>query len=277
MEFNRDEVRRELRAADRAHREAMKPWREALLRIFADGEHAPEAARAQLAGAPDRRSFLRIGGISVAGATVLAACGKKKAANKPGQSGTTQPTTTAAADAPSTTAVVPTTQPNPDDAKLDLSLLRTATSIELLAVAVYAKAAPLVKDPTVLAAAKLFSDQHSEHARLLQATTRQSFGADKVYDKPNEYLMTNLVTPTLPNLKSDLDIAQFALSLENTAASTYVFAASQLSVAKLRQAIMAIGGVEARHAAVLGGVLKTVVPTESFFTIRDAAPKDSLV
>ena len=276
MELNRDEVRRQLKASDEEHHAAMKPWREALMRIFAGGDKAPEALRAQLAGAPDRRSFLRLGGVTVAGAAILAACGKDDN-TKGNTTGTTKAPDTTAAGASSTTQAPPPSEASPDDKATDLQLLRTATSLELLAVAVYGKAAPLVKDPSILAAAKLFASQHAEHAKQLQGATRESFGADKVYNKPNDYLNTNLVAPNLKSLTSDIAIVKFAMSLEDSAASTYITAAGLLSTPALRQALMAIGGVEARHAAVLAGVLKMAVPTDAFFSTKDTIPTASYI
>jgi len=276
MDLHRDDVRRQLRDVERAHNAALPGWRDALLRMFAGDEHAPEPVRAQLVGAPDRRGFLRLGGVTVAAAAVFAACGKDD--TKPAQTGITTATTAAAAGASSTTAAPPTTgEANPEDQKLDLSLLRTATSIELLAVRVYDTATPKIDTPAVRDAAQLFRDQHAEHADALQAATRESFGQGKVYKKPNEFLMKNAVAPALPGLRSDTSIAKFALELENIAASTYVFAASQLSTPTLRQTIMTIGSVEARHAAILSSVLKMTVPTDPFFTTRDAVTKDALV
>lgn len=275
MDFYRQEFRRQLRAVDEAHVAAMKPWREALLRVFAGGEPTPDAAKASLVGAPDRRAFLRVGGLTVAGAAVFAACGKD---NTPGsQSGTTQPTTSTSSGGPSTGVSTTTGPPTADDKKTDLALLRTATSVELLAVAVYGQAAPLIKDPDVLAAAKLFASQHHEHAQQLQAATSQTFGADKVYKKPNAVLKQTLVDPVLPTLKTDTDIAQFAMQIEDSAAATYVTAAGQLSSARLRQAIMAIGGVEARHAAILASVVHTSVPTMAFWSTADTVSSDAFV
>lgn len=274
MDFYRDELRRQLKVVDEEHRAAMRPWREALMRVFAGGHDAPLAAKAQLAGAPDRRSFLRIGGLTVAGATVLAACGSSA---KGSQSGTTLPETTTSAGTPSTGASTTAPPATPEDKKADLSLLRTSTSIELLAVAVYGQAEPLLKDKDIRAAAKLFASQHRDHAQQLQAATTQTFGADKVYKQPNAVLKKNFVDPMLPTLLSDADIVKFAMQLENSAASTYVSAAGTLSTPKLRQAIMAIGGIEARHSAILAGVLHTSVPTKAIWSTEDAVSSDSFV
>ncbi len=275
MDVYRDELRRQLKAVDAEHTTAMRPWRDALMRIFAGGASAPESVKAHLVGAPDRRSFLRIGGVTIAGAAVLAACGKDDA--KGSQSGTTQPEPTTSVGASTTEAVTTTGPPTPEDKKTDLALLRTATSIELLAVAVYGQAASLVKNADILAAAKLFASQHAEHAQQLQGATRETFGADKVYKKPNAVLKKELVDPVLPTLQTDDDIVNFAIALENTAAATYVSAAGLLSAAPLRQAIMAIGGVEARHAAILAQVVNKTVPSQPFWSTQDTVSSDAFV
>lgn len=274
MDFHRDELRRQLKAVEAEHRAAMRPWREALMRVFAGAEEASAATKARLTGAPDRRSFLRVGGLTVAGATVLAACGSDPQGT---QSGTTLPSTSTSAGTPSTGVPTTTGPPSADDKKADLALLRTATSVELLAVAVYGQAEPLLKNADIRSTARLFASQHSEHAQQLQAATSQSFGADKVYKQPNEVLRKNLVDPILPTLKSDADIVRFAIQLEDTAASTYVSAAGALTAAKLRQAIMAIGGIEARHSAILAGVVHKTVPTASLFSTQDTVSSDAFV
>ncbi|MCU1453179.1 MAG: hypothetical protein JWN46_1325 [Acidimicrobiales bacterium] len=272
MDYNHDEVRRQLREVEAEQKVAMRSWRESLMRVFAGHESASDAAKAQLVGAPDRRSFLKIGGVTVAGAAVLAACGKdtkKSASTTTGAAATTAAPTTGMADSS-------TTAPSTDSAT-DMTLLRTATSLELLAVAVYKTAIPLLKDKTSAQVATLFMNQHDEHAKQLQGATKEAFGASKVEMMPNDYLNKNVVQPALPTLKNDGDIAKFALTLENTAAATYCTAAGLLSTPALRAAIMAIGGVEARHAAILSGVLQQSVPTVAFFDLKPTIPKASFV
>jgi rubrerythrin len=268
MEFNHDEVRRQLREAEQAQKDALPKWRDALMRVFAGDQDASQAAKEQLTGAPGRRQFLKIGGVTVAGAAVLAACGKDD--NK------SSSTSTTAAKGGTTTAATPTTAAS-GGGNQDAVLLRTATSLELLAVAVYGTAIPLIKDATIKSAATLFMEQHSDHAKELQAATKESAGASQVYTKPNDYVNTNVVKPALPTLKTDADIGKFALTLENTAAATYVTAAGLLSTPDLRAAIMAIGGVEARHAAVLSGVLMETVPAMPFFSTKDTVPQAAFI
>ena len=40
---------------------------------------------------------------------------------------------------------------------------------------------------------------------------------------------------------------------------------------------MAIGGVEARHAAILAHVIHSTVPTEAFWSTRDTVSSDAFV
>ena len=266
MDLNRDEIRRQLREAEVLQKEAMGPFRRALDRMFSGEEDYDVRTKSHLLGVPDRRQFMKVGGATVIGAAVLAACGSSSS-DKAASSGTTTPTTA--------TPTSPTTAPEAAaDAATDKVLLRTATSIELLAVAVYDKALGLgvVTTPAVAQAAKLFRDQHQEHAALLQGATTKAGGV--AYRKPNAYLYDNVVTPALPTIKTEADVIKFARELENVAASTYTLAAGVLGTADLRQALMSIGGVEARHVAVLnmamnGGDLTTGAPIP-FQTTTDA-------
>src|SRR6476661_10920477 len=128
MDLNRDEIRRQLREAEVLQKEAMGPFRRALDRMFSGEEDYDVRTKSQLLGVPDRRQFMKVGGATVIGAAVLAACGSSS--DKAASSGTTTPTTA--------TPTSPTTAPEAAaDAATDKVLLRTATSIELLAVAVY--------------------------------------------------------------------------------------------------------------------------------------------
>jgi hypothetical protein len=238
--LGRDEIRRQLRETTVAHTEAMPRWRDALQRTFDPSSKLSGDAKAQMLGLPDRRGFLKIGGATVALSVVAAACSSVPEEQIP---------------------VSGTTPPSLDDSgvfdpseELDLTLLRTAQSIEVLAVETYQKVleTDLLSTPAVNDAARLFMDQHQEHAALL-ATTTEDLGGE-AYNQANEYLFTTVVEPALIDATDEEMAVELALVLENTAAQTYVFAAEILSTPALRQAIMSIGGVEARHVSVLYGV-----------------------
>lgn len=262
MNHSRDEVRRQLRAARIEHDAAMAPWREALLRIFGSDRELPASAKAQLLGVPSRRGFLKIGGATVLGAAVLAACGSE-AVPDVSESGAPNDATTTTAD--------------PADTDFDLDLLRTATSLEILAVNTYQAAidSGLVITPDVVDAAVLFRDQHDDHAGALQQATTDLGGTE--YTEANSFLQESVIDPALADLTDQDSVIDLALTLETAAAETYAWAAGQLSTTTLRQAIMGIGGVEARHMAVLRGFQNAEQVPVAFLPVDDRIPEDAFV
>jgi hypothetical protein len=278
MDYARDELRRQTAAIDADHRPLMARWRSALDQIFdpANRDRTDATQRAALLGVPDRRQFLRIGGMAVAGSAILVACGSD------GDDSASSSSTTAG-EATTTTAAMggdTTTTTAPDGAEMDLTLLRTASSIEILAINAYQAAVDsgLVTDQAVADAALLFQSQHEDHNAALQAQT-ETLGGEP-YTDPNPYLQENVVGPALEAVTDQLSVVRLALELENAAAQTYTLAGGLLSTPELRQTIMSIGGVEARHAAVLYGVVDGAgapqVPVP-FMPTADAAPEDSFV
>jgi hypothetical protein len=271
-DINRDELRRQLQAADAQQREALPGFRDAVQRIMRRGD-VPAAAKAELLGVPHRRQFLKIGGVSVLGAAVLAACGGSDN-DKPG-AGETGVTT---ASTSSTTA-----PPNTGDSKvMDVALVRTAASIENLAVAVYgvvigdgpsdAKLPVKVEfDPPVVDAARLFRDHHRAHADTLNAVLRDD-GEDE-YTQANPYLFKNVVTPGLTDLTDQTRVVEFARDLENIAAGTYAYSVGVLTLPKLRQTMISIGGVESRHATALSLVLDPTGATAVPQAFTDDGPQ----
>jgi hypothetical protein len=237
--FSRDEVRRGLAAARCEQRDALPHWREAVVRAFDPASGHGTAAKHAVLGLADRRSFLKVGGITVAMSAVVAACGS----------------TPSTEDDLPVTGTAPTIEE--DDGlieasqELDVTLLRTAQSIEVLAVDTYQAAldSGLVTSTVLADTVRLFQEQHGEHAELLGATTIDAGGTP--YEEPNPYLGENVVGPVLEVLSTEAEVVALAVDVENTAAQTYVFATEALSTPALRQGIMSIGGVEARHLAVL--------------------------
>jgi hypothetical protein len=202
-----------------------------------------------------------MGGVTIMGAAVLAACGDED--DPVAETGTTLPGST-------TTGGTAT-------ADTDLVLLRSASSLEVLAVETYdaAVASGLVTTAAVAAAAVLFRDQHDEHAQQLQSATEDLGG--EPYTDPNPFLKENVVDPALAGVMSESDVVALALDLETVAAQTYAYSAGVLTTPELRQAIMAIGGVEARHAAILKSVLAQAPVPASFLPTSDRAPDEALV
>ena len=235
MDINNDELKRELRDLDKEHREAMPKWRESLFRLFDDKETPTEAKADALLGGFNRRRFMRLSGLAVVGGAVLAACGS----DDDSDSGATETTAT-------------TTAPAAGGNKTDQTIARTAASLEIFAVAVYDKAimnaaALKISDP-VAKAAVLFRSQHDEHAKAFNAAATQLGG--QPYNEANPTAAKAFETQ-IAALKTEQDVLKFAFDLEQIAAQTYQGVGMMLSTPTLRQTAMTVGGVEARHMAVL--------------------------
>jgi hypothetical protein len=262
MEFSQDEVRRGLADVRRAQDDALPRWREALTRVFDPSARHSEAAKRQVLGLPDRRSFLRVGGMTVAMSAVIAACGKKKDESVP------------FTGSPPTSGRTGLLTPGQE---LDVTFLRTAQSVEVLAVDTYQTAldSGLLTTPALADTVRLFQEQHREHAGLLSATTIDAGGTP--YDQPNSYLAAQVVDPAVAEMTDESTVIALALELENTAAQTYVFAAEVLSVPALRQGIMSIGGVEARHISVLYTAQEQPPVPFAFMPARARVPADGYI
>lgn len=252
MDFSSDFVRREAKASQADHLSVMRSMKELVSRLF-NGESTESAvAKADFAtGGLNRRRFIQVGGLTVATAAVFAACGTDDSGGA------------TSADAGEKA------KPNPADARGDIQILRTASSLEVLAVEVYDKAikSGLVKTPAVGDAAALFQGHHQEHAEMFQGATKK-LGGTPMSD-PNPVLAQSLEGP-IAALTDETTVVQLALMLEQAAAATYQSSVGQFKDLKLNQAAMSVGGVEARHAAVLAGVLKQPQVPKAFQT-RDGA------
>ena len=261
-EINQDELRREAAAIDLEHRRAMPKLRDALARIFSGDSSLSEDERARAVIGMDRRSALKLGGVVLLGGAVLAACGSDNS-NSSGAAATTGAATTGAA----TTAASATGG--------DSTILRTASSIEELAVAAYQTAidSGLVKTAAIGDAAKLFQSQHKEHSAQFQAATKAAGG--QPFTMPNPAVLA-AIKPMVDALKDEKGVVALAFQLETAAAQSYQSYVGAFTDPKLNPAIMAVGGVEARHAAVLSQVLKSLgdtstMPVPKAFQVTDNA------
>jgi hypothetical protein len=248
MDGSCDEVRRHLRAATSQHVAGIGPWRDLLLRLFDPAADIAPRSRADVLGLSTRRRFIKVGGATLLTASVLGAC------SDPDPEPTAADLDEPRHRPPTTTAS--TTEP-PTPPELDLMLLRTGTSLELLAVDVYQQAldSGALSTPAVRSAIDLFQHHHHDHAAALQQATSEHGGTP--YTEPNAVVMRSVVVPALPTLTDEPAITRFARSLENMAASTYTHAAGALSNPADRRTMASIGGVEARHAAVFDLLLGT--------------------
>ena len=236
MEISGDELSRERRALDRANDGALRAQVTLLAAAFEDDGTTAEHKAELLLGGLARRRFLTLGGLSVATAAVLAACGSSsKVVEAVPQAGS----------APSTTAL-------PDRVYSDIVLLRTAASLEYNAVAAYDAAIGMLTGAQA-DIAKAFREHHQGHAMAMDTQTTNLGG--QAYGKPNPVVDEKVLQPALLLMKTPTDALQLVHGLENVAAHTYQLLVPILSQPKLRSTVMSIGSIEARHAAVLAKAL----------------------
>jgi hypothetical protein len=282
QDLNNDEIRRQLRAVDRMNTAAVPKWRDALARLIGDDQMSTND-KATVFGvpSPNRRDLFKFGGATILGVAVLAACGSDSAdapavTNAAGTTAGTTGATTPAATTPATTAPAATDAPTTTAAnsgEMDLVLARTAASLEKLAVDAYGAAGGLITTPAVLAAATMFAGHHQMHLDALNGVITGAGGS--AITEMNQAVYDALVKPALDAAKTETDAVNLALALEEAAAQTYVFAGGALSTPGLRSTIMTIGGVEARHAAVLRMAALGQSPLEVFPDSRGFFPGDN--
>ncbi len=260
MSSNRTELDRQLKIVDTQNRAVMPRWREVLERVFSGEEKLTVDQKAELLGVPARRQFFRVGGLSIAGAALLAACGD---------------------DDDETSADVPDTAGTGDEGgsggNMDIVLANTAISLEVLAVETYdiAVASGLVESAAIADAAVLFQSHHVDHRDALIATV-EGAGATP-FTQANAAVKSAVVDPAVSAATTEADIIKLAYDLELAAAQTYVFAATALSTPQLRSTIMTIGGVESRHATILdmAGALGNDKP--AFFPSTNPLPEEAVI
>lgn len=270
-----DHIRREAREADRLHDASMPAFSDAVARFLGRGSRTFDETSGVLLGGLTRRHLLRVGGLGIAGAAVLAACGSDSNDSKSSTAGTAGTTmATATSMATETTMATETsmaTETTMADMAGDVLLLRTASSIEHLAVAAYQIAidSGLVTTTAVGDAAKLFQSHHMEHAAFFEAATT-SAGGDP-FTEANAAILAQL-QPTIDALQDETGVLMLALSLERAAAATYQSGVGIVTDVELNTALMSVGGVEARHAAVIAGVLAQAAVPLAFATAEGAVP-----
>ena len=221
--------------------------------------------RTLAAHSANRRSFL-IGSGAAAGSVFLAAC--SSGSDKPAATGSS------AAAAPSSEAM---SSAAPSSAAAaagkDVAALSTNASLENLAVFAYMSAlaeAPKGKfgkvPPAVEEFAKHAMMQHKDHAAAFNAALKNA-GAKEFTDP------TPTLAPTVIKLFGEVKdvpgLANLALTLENTAAATYVAQMGTLTNEEALKAVATIAPVERQHAAILNFVLGNY-PVPDVFVKLDA-------
>ena len=197
-------------------------------------DHAVTEARLTLGGL-HRRGFLRIGGIAIASAAIFAACGSDD-------------------DESASTADEAVDAAKDEVSDRDITVLRTASSLELVAVQVYQTAidSGLLATAAIKSAAELFQKHHNDHAELFQGATKEVGG--EVVEEPNAAVLGSL-QPRLGGLTDERAVAFLAYDVEVAVAATYFSSAGTFAARRLNQTAMAVGGIEARHAAVLAAII----------------------
>lgn len=264
MNIYRDELRRQLRDLDTEHAASMPKWRDALMRLFVDDKETSTEAKAQvLLGGFNRRKFLALGGGAAVSGAVLAACGSN---NKKSDTGSGS-----AAGASSTTAAAGGKGAGGN--KTDITIARTAASLEVFAVSVYdtaiKNAGALGIQKPVATAAQTFRDHHQAHADAFNAAAKQLGGEAFTQANPQAQ---KAFADRIKGLKTQDDVVKFAYDLETVAAETYQgVGAKMLSTPQLRQTAMSVGGVEAKHIAILATLIQGKMPAPNAFQPTDQA------
>ena len=186
----------------------------------------------------DRRSFL----IGAAALAALAACGSD------GDDGETEATTTSTA-APSAN---------------DVALLRTASSIEELEVALCQRGIDgLVKTPATVELLKTLQAEHKQHAAVVQGHTSRLGGEPFMQANPALQQQFGRVTDEGSLLRALYDLAL-------AAAATYQAPVGSVADKRLNVVLMSVAGVEARQAALLGAMVNQPVAAASLATTEKA-------
>lgn len=212
-----------------------------------------------------RRQMMRTGAIGAAAAAFLAACGTKSGRTA-GQSGIDPTTTIAAPEAP-------VLQATAADKAYDTDLLRTATSLELLAAQLYAQYGKVIKDAEWQANALRFGVDHAAAAEVFRKETP---AAHRV-DQPNEWLQTNTVDPIADQLTNDDTILNFFAALESTLAATYVTSVGSFSDINGRSQFAGYAEAAARRTALLGNGGKGDPPSSALYPLQDLIPNEAYV
>ncbi len=184
----------------------------------------------------ERRQFLQWSSATVLGVVALGACTGDNGGNRPqGPAPTTTPPTSSSGTAPT-----------------DLALTKTAASLEAMLIAAYQKivTSPLLTNPAVLTLGGAFAQHHTQHLAALNGTLTTS-GVPAIA-APNDVMEKQIVQPALDAAKTQDDLMHLLFTLEAATAQTYVYAGGAATRPDLRSTMMSIGGIEARHRAILG-------------------------
>jgi hypothetical protein len=262
MDLSERELVAMTRDLDQMHQDLFPRLRLAVAEMTEGWREWAEREQAISRLSASRRNFLR-GGLVTAGALgggmVVAACG-----------GTSASTAGSGGAVSSTSA---TSQ------SVDLTVARLAASLEVLAVNTYqtvldaaGKGALGTVPPAIATFVTSAKMQHSDHANawngaLTRAGQQAQTAPDPHYRK--------VVDAALPNVKTVVDAARLALTLETVAVETYTAGSALVTDKKNRLVALTIAPVEAQHIAILNYVLGQYPVPDSFIkTDMAASPSD---
>jgi hypothetical protein len=138
---------------------------------------------------------------------------------------------------------------------IDVQILQTASSLEILAVATYGAALtlPFISggNPVVLKFAQTTMSQHNEHNLAFQAQTKALGGTAQTNPNPKYGPVVEAAKPTL---KTPADVVKLAATLEQVATETYLSDLNMFTDTKSKALMASIMGVESQHLATLRAV-----------------------
>jgi hypothetical protein len=155
--------------------------------------------------------------------------------------------------------------------RADVTITRTLSSVEEVAVVVYATGvgSGLLTTPAVADLAELFQAHHREHAGLFRNTTDDLGGTP--FTDPNPAVIGQL-QPALDNLRDETGVVRLALDVETILAETYQATVGTFADTSFNVAAMSVGGAEARHAAAWAQVVGESPAPTAFQTTQRAVP-----
>lgn len=193
---------------------------------------------ARVVGRLGRRDVLRIGGLTVSLAAIVAACGDDR-------DGTTDPGRVGVAP--------PITEP-PEYPVDSAVLLRTGSSLEVSTIMVYEAILELgILDAEGSALVDLIIENHRELEAVMGELTVAAGG--EVWTCGNPWMEERFFVPILDAIKAsdnpERDIYNVAVSLENLGAATYQQFSVELTEPEQRTAVVKAAAEDSRNSAAL--------------------------
>jgi hypothetical protein len=214
------------------------------------------------AAARSRREVLRVGALLVAGGAFVAGCSSDD------PSPDVEPGGQAGGKAISERATGP---------EVDVGLLNTALSLEILAIDTYQVASDfsLIASRDVVEAAGLFQQHHRDHRDALVVAVETAGG--EPFMTANPVVKAALVDPSLVSVAAERDFVTLARDVEQAAAQLYVHATTRLSTQELRSTTMSIGAVTSRQATILDLLADLGNERLATFPTDNPLPSDAIV